>query len=253
MLTLQNPGVTKLSHRMGPPWGEPVPRHSIPWPTTPPTSRRRPPRPLRATWASSSPSTSKTRCAARISTTRCPSSSGARCPTCATASSPCTAASSTRCTTWATTTTAPTRSARAWSATSSVSTTRTATPSVYDAMVRLAQPWIAALPARRRAGQLRLGRRRFARRHALHRSAHGPAGRGAAGGHRQGDRRLRAQLRRLADRAAGAPHALPEPAGQRQHGHRGGHGHQHPAAQPGRGDRRHAAPHRPPQGHRRGI
>ena len=37
------------------------------------------------------------------------------------------------------------------------------------------------------------------------------------------------------------PGPLPEPAGQRQPGHRGGHGHQHPAAQPGRGHRRHHA------------
>ena len=41
---------------------------------------------------------------------------------------------------------------------------------------------------------------------------------------------------RRADRAAGP---LPQPARQRQPGHRRGHGHQHPAAQPGRGDRRH--------------
>src|SRR6267378_2540183 len=48
---------------------------------------------------SSSPSPSKTRCAKRISTTRCPSSSGAPCPTCATGSSPSIAGSSTRCST----------------------------------------------------------------------------------------------------------------------------------------------------------
>ena len=36
------------------------------------------------------------------------------------------------------------------------------------------------------------------------------------------------------DRAGGAAVAHAEPAGQRQHRHRGGHGHQHPAAQPPR-------------------
>ena len=37
----------------------------------------------------------------------------------------------------------------------------------------------------------------------------------------------------------GAAGPVPEPARQRQPGHRGRHGHQHPAAQPGRGHRRH--------------
>ena len=44
---------------------------------------------------------------------------------------------------------------------------------------------------------------------------------------------------------------LPEPAGQRQPGHRGRHGHQHPAPQPGRGHRRHRPPDRQPRGHAR--
>ena len=39
-------------------------------------------------------------------------------------------------------------------------------------IVRMAQPFSHALPAGRRPGQLRLGRRRRAGRHALHRSAH---------------------------------------------------------------------------------
>ena len=46
------------------------------------------------------------------------------------------------------------------------------------------------------------------------------------------------------------PGPLPEPARQRQPGHRGRHGHQHPAAQPRRGHRRHRPPHRQPRGHR---
>ena len=41
------------------------------------------------------------------------------------------------------------------------------------------------------------------------------------------------------------PGSLPQPAGQRQPGHRGRHGDEHPAPQPGRGHRRHDAPHRP--------
>ena len=55
---------------------------------------------------------------------------------------------------------------------------------------------LAALPARGRPGQLRLGRRRPAGRDALHRGAHDRHRGGAAGGHRQGHRRLRRELRR---------------------------------------------------------
>ena len=55
---------------------------------------------------------------------------------------------------------------------------------------------LAALPAGRRAGQLRLGRRRPAGRHALHRGAHDGDRRRDAGRHRQGHRRLRRELRR---------------------------------------------------------
>ena len=61
------------------------------------------------------------------------------------------------------------------------------------------------------------------------------------------DRQLR-RHHRGADRPAGP---LPEPAGQRVPGHRGGHGHQHPAPQPGRGHRRHHPPARAPRGHPR--
>ncbi len=58
----------------------------------------------------------------------------------------------------------------------------------------------------------------------------------AARGHREGNRRFRRELRRLGDRALGPAGALPEPAGQWLRRHRGGHGHQHPAAQ-SHGDR----------------
>ncbi len=97
----------------------------------------------------------------------------------------------------------------------------------------------------RRPGQLRLARRRLARRHALHRGAPPPHRRGAAGRARPPHRRLAPQLRRhhlRADRPAGA---LPPPAGERLAGHRRGHGHQHPAAQPGRDHRRLRGAHQP--------
>ena len=58
------------------------------------------------------------------------------------------------------------------------------------------------------------------------------------GGHRQGDRRLRPELRRDHRGADGPADAVPEPAGQRLVRHRRRHGDEHPAAQPARGDRR---------------
>ena len=59
-----------------------------------------------------------------------------------------------------------------------------------------------------------------------------------------------AQLRRHPARADGPAVAVPQPARQRVGRDRGGHGHEHPAAQPARGDRRHGGLHRQP-GHRR--
>ena len=47
------------------------------------------------------------------------------------------------------------------------------------------------------------------------------------------------------------PARFPNLLGQRRRRHRGRHGHQHPAAQPARGHRRHAAPDRQSRGHRR--
>ena len=49
-------------------------------------------------------------------------------------------------------------------------------------------------------------------------------------------------------RADGAAGPVPEPARQRQPGHRRRHGDEHPAPQPRRGHRRHDPPHRPPRG-----
>ena len=103
--------------------------------------------------------------------------------------------------------------------------------------------------AGRRPGQLRLGRRRQRRGDALHRDPPGEDRARDAGRHRQGHGRLRPQLRRLGEGAAGAAGARAEPAGQRLGRHRGGHGHQHPAAQPERGGRRLPAPAEERAGH----
>ena len=72
--------------------------------------------------------------------------------------------------------------------------------------------------------------------------------RGDDGGSRQGDRRLRPQLRRDHRRADGPADAVPEPAGQRIVRHRRRHGDQHPAAQHARGDRRRHRRDRAPDG-----
>ncbi len=106
---------------------------------------------------------------------------------------------------------------------------------------------LAAPPADRLPRQLRQPRLRSGGR-ALHRVPAAPAGDAAAGGHRRGHRRHDPELRRL-DRAAGrAAGSVPEPARQRQPGHRRRHGDQHPAAQPRRGDRRRRPPARQPRG-----
>ena len=60
-------------------------------------------------------------------------------------------------------------------------------------------------------------------------------------GHRQGDRRLHPELRRSARRADRPARQVAQSAGQWQQRHRGGHGDQHPAAQPARGRRRRAS------------
>ena len=98
-----------------------------------------------------------------------------------------------------------------------------------------------ALPARRRPGQLRLDRRRPAGGDAVHRGAAQGARRRDDDGPRQGDRRLRPELRRDHRGADGPAGAVPEPAGERIGRHRRRHGDEHPAAQPARGDRRRAS------------
>ena len=113
---------------------------------------------------------------------------------------------------------------------------------------RAARPGLRdALPAGRRAGQLRLDRQRLAGGHALHRGAAGAARHGDAARHRRGHRRLQAELRRVAPGAARPALALPEPARQRLLRHRRRHGDEHPAAQPARGDRRGRRLHRRPR------
>ena len=64
-------------------------------------------------------------------------------------------------------------------------------------------------------------------------------GDGAAGRPGAGHRRLPAQLRRPADGADGAAGQVSQPAGERHHGHRRGHGVQPAAAQPAGNLRRH--------------
>ena len=59
---------------------------------------------------------------------------------------------------------------------------------------------------------------------------------------------FRRQLRRPRARAIGAARRDPPPGRQRRCRHRGRHGHQHRAAQPGRGDPGAASPGHPPQG-----
>ena len=97
---------------------------------------------------------------------------------------------------------------------------------------------LAALPARRRPGQLRLARRLPAGRDALHGVPARAARDRDAARHRHGHGRLRAELRRVAQGAARAAVAVPEPARQRLVRDRGRHGDEHAAAQPRRDDRR---------------
>ena len=111
--------------------------------------------------------------------------------------------------------TGPRASAPRSSATSWASITRTATSPIYDALVRMAQPFLHALSAGGRAGQLRLGRWRPARGHAVHRSPAVAHRHRAARRHRQGNRRFPPQLRRERSRARSPAHARSEPAGQR--------------------------------------
>ena len=123
---------------------------------------------------------------------------------------------------------------------------------IYDTLVRLAQDFAMRYPLVDAPGQLRVDRQRPAGRLPLHRGPPVAAGDGDAARHRRGHRRLRAQLRRVASGAVGTAGALPQPARQRLVRHRRRHGHQHPAPQPARGDRRSRRLHRRPVDRREG-
>ena len=105
---------------------------------------------------------------------------------------------------------------------------------IYDALVRLAQPWSMRLPTIDGHGNFG-SPDDSPGRHALHRVPDGPAGRGDDRRHPRGHRRLPAQLRLPRDGAQRPAGGDPPPARQRLHRHRGRDGHQHRAAQPGRG------------------
>ena len=121
---------------------------------------------------------------------------------------------------------------------------------IYDALVRMAQDFSLRHPLVDAHGNFGSPGLRPAA-DALHRVPAGPAGHAHARRHRRGHRRLQRQLLGRVQEPSGPAQPLPEPAGQRQPGHRGRHGHQHPAAQPRRDHRRHPAPDRPPRGHPR--
>ena len=104
----------------------------------------------------------------------------------------------------------------------------------------------------RRPRQLRLPRRgRPAGSHALHGVPDGAAGGGDDRVDRRGHRRLPAQLRQSRDGAVGAAVGDPQPGGQRHDRHRGRHGDQHGAAQPGGGRAGAAPPDQAPRHRRR--
>ena len=105
---------------------------------------------------------------------------------------------------------------------------------IYDALVRMAQPWSMRLPlidGHGNFGSLDAGpaaMRYTECRMATRRRGHDPRA-------RRGHRRLQAQLRRQGVGARRAAGGVPEPARQRRHRHRRRHGHQHRPAQPRRG------------------
>ena len=109
---------------------------------------------------------------------------------------------------------------------------------VYDAMVRMAQPFSLRYPLVDGQGNFGSVDGDPAGGLPVHRIAHDRNRRGLAGRHRQGHRRFRRQLRRHLGRAAGSADADSEPAGQRLQRHRRRHGDQHSAAQPHRDRRR---------------
>ena len=110
--------------------------------------------------------------------------------------------------------------------------------SVYDALVRMAQDWSLRYPLVDGHGNFGSvdGDPAAAYRYTEARLA--PAGDGDAPRHRGRDGRLRPELRRVRAATGRPPQPLPEPVGERLRRDRRRHGHEHPAAQPGRDDRR---------------
>ena len=146
--------------------------------------------------------------------------------------------------------TATTSSAPASPATSWATTTPTATQAIYDALVRMAQPFSLRHPLIDFHGNY--GSPDFPPGGpALHRVPPRRPRDAAARRHRRGHRRFSANYDGQATGAERPAGAVPQPVGQRQPGHRGGHGHQHPAPQPRRGHRRRRPPARPSRRHRR--
>ncbi len=121
---------------------------------------------------------------------------------------------------------------------------------IYDALVRMAQPWSMRVPFIDGHGNFGSpDDSPAAMRYTEARMA--PAGRRDDRLDRRGHGRLQAQLRQPRDRADRAPVGHPEPHRQRHHRHRRRHGHQHRPAQPDRGRAGAAAPDQPPEHHRR--
>ena len=132
----------------------------------------------------------------------------------------------------------PTRSARASSARCSKHYHPHGDAAVYDALVRMVQDFSLRYPLIDGQGNFGSidGDPPAAYRYTECRLAR--ARRGAARRHRQGDGRLRPELRRHTEEPLGPPDAVPEPARQRLGRHRRRHGDEHPAAQPERDHRR---------------
>ena len=118
---------------------------------------------------------------------------------------------------------------------------------IYDALVRLAQPWSMRLPTVDGHGNFGSPGRPPGR-DALHGVPDGRAGGRDDGLPRRGHRRLQAQLRQPRARADGPAGRDPPPHRQRHDGHRRRDGHQHGPAQPRRGRPGAAAPDREARG-----
>ena len=109
---------------------------------------------------------------------------------------------------------------------------------IYDALVRMAQPWSLRLPLIDGHGNFgTLGNDDPPAAYRYTECRLTPAAMTADRRHRRGRRRPAPQLRRPRARARGAASRVPQPAGQRRSRHRRRHGDQHATAQPGRGHR----------------